>query len=259
MPSLVGYSEIEILKFVLVFLRATALIMTWPILGAQNIPAQVKTLMAVVFSLCLFPAVKVTQLPADILSEQIIPLAVKEVLIGLALGFSAKLFFFSVSVSGQLISMSSGFSSAQIFNPSLGQSSQVLEEFQWILASLLFLFINGHHNLIESMAVSFQYLPISAEPIKFTGLGEFTLVGQNILFTGVKMAAPVVVSVILANVGLGVLGRAVPQINIWVTSMQITAVLSLFIIFLMIPLLVPEMEGLSRSLAEKVFSLMKAL
>ena len=259
MESIYQFSEPQILCFALVFLRVTAFLFAWPIFGNESVPTPVKVLLSIVLAICIFPVVPKEQVLQNLLNDNILFLAAKEMFLGVLLGFFARMFFFAISISGQIISMSSGLASAQMFNPAMGSQVQVLEQFQLALATLFFLMINGHHHLISGLAESFNLIPLSMEALNIARLGEMTGVAQDIMVMGLKMSAPVVVAVFVTNVAMGVLGRAVPQVNILVTSMQVTLLVGLGMIFWTLPLFVTEMTGLSEALMTQFFDLMKVL
>lgn len=252
------FSEIQILTFALIFLRITAFVFTWPIFSAETVPMPVKILLSLLLSICLFP-VQSFNLPQELINDHIISLAAKEIIIGLMIGFLTRLFFFAVNVAGELVSISSGLTSAQLFNPAMGSQTQVLEQFQFSLAAMLFLFLNGHHFLIGGLAQSFSIVPISMNEIKFDQFQNVAMLGQEILFMGLKLSAPVVGTILIVNVAMGVLGRAVPQINVFTTSLQVTIIIGLGVLFWTLPLLIPEMDVLIKQLTSHMFSFMKAI
>lgn len=256
--SLFQFSEIQILTFALVFLRVIAFVFTWPIFGSETVPMPVKVLLSLLLAICLFP-VQSFNLPQELINDHIISLAAKEVMIGLMIGFLTRFFFFAISIAGEIVSVSSGLSSAQLFNPTMGSQSQVLEQFQFSLAAILFLFLNGHHFLISGLSQSFSIVPLSMNDIKYEQFQNVALLGQDIMFLGLKLSAPVMGTVLIVNVAMGVLGRAVPQINVFSTSMQVTIIIGLGIFFWTLPLLIPEMEVLITQLTDNMFKFMKAI
>lgn len=258
-PGLSLFPEGQIIAFALVFLRAIAFVMSWPVFGVNQIPVQVKILLALVLSVLLFPTLKFVNAEQLMVGNQIIFLAARELFIGLFLGYLMRFFFFAVSIAGELIGLSTGLSSAQMFNPLSGVSSNVMEQFQVILASLILLTLNGHHLFLQSWAQSYQLVPISDFGFSAGALTQVPVLVSEVFLLGIRMAAPVVVSVFLANMALGVLGRAVPQLNIFALSLQVTILLGLIVVFIGMPLFVEDMNGLLTLMGQRVKSVLQVL
>lgn len=252
-------TDAQILLFALIFLRMIAFVLSSAIFGSPTITSPVKVLLSVVLTVLLFPVVKVGNVNYDLISNEIIMLATRELAVGLSLGFLTRLFFFTVSMTGDLVSMSVGLSASQLYNPLLGTNGNTIDQFYTTIGTLVFLAINGHHMLINGIAQSYELVPVSVLSFNFGPFAEMALYGQEIIMMAIKMCAPVLVTILLANIAMGILGRAVPQINVLVTSMPVTIMLGMTVVFLCLPLLAIEMTGLINLTAEKLFSVMKAL
>ncbi|MGE3758786.1 MAG: flagellar biosynthetic protein FliR [Pseudobdellovibrionaceae bacterium] len=259
MPNLYLFSETEILAFALIFVRILAFVATWPILGGETVPVPVKILLSLTLSICLFPIITMKGLIGTNLGEEIIFLTIKEVVIGLCIGFLTRTVLMTVSVAGNLMSYAMGLSQAQIFNPGLGSMGNVIEQYQSTLAAIVFLSINGHHYFLMGMTESFVLAPISAQGISFAHFQSVANLGQEIIFMGLKMSAPLMIAIFLTNVAMGIVGRAVPQINVLITSIPVTISIGLLVMFLTIPLFVNDMGILVNVVTEQVFAFMKAL
>jgi len=258
-PGLQHFPEGQIIAFALVFLRIIAFVVAWPVFGTQLLPVPVKVLLALVLSVVLFPVVKMQNLDLIKISDELILISFREILIGLFLGFLLKFFFFAVSIAGELMGISSGLASAQLFNPAVGSQTNVMEQGHLILATLFLLATNGHHLFIQGLAQSFETVPISAVGINYGSFSSLALVIRDAFTIGVKMASPVIVAIFLTNLTMGLLGRAVPQLNVMMTSFQVTIVVSVAVFFITIPLLIGEMDGLVQLMAEKFFAAMKVI
>lgn len=260
MPSIYQWSEVEILLFVLTFIRVTALIASFPIFGIQTVPNSAKVLLSFVISIVLFPAVKANNLNfISGISTGFMWLATKEVLIGIILGSVARLYFMSIDVAGQIMSTSLGLSTAQIFNPMLGTQTNILEQLQVTFAMLLFLSFNGHHILLIAMNESFKVLPISFDMIHWEGVKTAAIMGSNILSLGLRLSAPILVALFLTQVSMGVIGRVVPQINVLVTSLHLSIIIGLFVIFMTLPLFLEGVYEMEKDMSSYLFQIMKEI
>ena len=258
-PGFSHFPEGQIIAFALIFLRVIAFVVAWPIFGTQLLPAPVKVLLALVLSVALFPVLKFQNVDLIKIGDELVFVAFREIVIGLFLGFLLKFFFFAVSITGEIMGISSGLSSAQLFNPAMGSQSNVLEQAHLIMATLFLLAMNGHHLFIQGLAQSFDLVPVSAIGIKYESFANLSLFVRDAFFMGIKMAAPVIVTVFVTNLTMGLLGRAVPQINVMMTSFQVTILVAISVFFVSIPLFVNEMDGLLHIMAERFFSVLKVL
>jgi flagellar biosynthetic protein FliR len=258
-PGLHQFPEGQIIAFALIFLRIIAFVVAWPIFGTSLVPVHLKVALALVLTVVLFPTVHFQNVDLIKIGDEVIFLAFREIVVGLFLGFLLRFFFFAVSIAGQTIGISSGLASAQMFNPAMGSQANVMEQAELIMATLFLLAVNGHHLFIQGLAQSFELVPVSSIGIKYEGFASVALAVRECFFMGIKMAAPVMVAIFITNVTMGLLGRAVPQLNVMMTSIQVTIVVSVVVLFLSMPLFVNEMDGLLQTMAERFFSTLKVL
>ncbi len=258
-PGLNQFPEGQIIAFALVFLRIIAFVVAWPVFGSGAVPAPVKVLLALTMTMIFFPIVSFQNVDLMKIDDNLVFLSIREVFIGLALGFIMRMFFFAVSIAGEIISVSMGLSSAQLFNPALGTSGNVIDQFQMGLATLFFFAIDGHHIFISGMAQSFQIVPVAAIGVNAQAFGTIQTMFQEVILAGLKMSAPILVAILLANLAMGILGRAVPQINVLVTSLQVTIFLGFAILIVTIPFMFGEMSVLLNLMAERFFQFMKVV
>lgn len=258
-PGLYQFPEGQIIAFALVFLRILAFVIAWPVFGTATVPVPVKVLLGLTMSMIIFPVVSFQNVDMIKIDDQIIFLSIREICIGLALGFLMRLFFFTVSIAGDIISVSMGLASAQLYNPAMGSQGNVVEQFQLMLATLFFLAMNGHHVFIGGLAESFHLVPIAAVGMKTTAFAGIAPMVQDVFVMGIKMSAPVLVAVFLANIAMGIVGRAVPQINVLVTGIPVTIMISLGVLMVTTPLFVNEMDSLVVIMADRFFQFMKVL
>ena len=260
LPQL-AFNESEILAFALVLLRISAFIVSWPLFSVYSVPQHLKVLFAVVVSMVLFPVINKHGLTNEMLGPDIIWLAAKEILTGLCLGFMTRLFFFAISIGGNLIATASGMANGQMFNPTIGAQSTTVEQFYVTIATLLFLALNGHHFFLTGLAQSFDAIPLSISGTEFAlMIGKFSESGwilERVVEAGIKISAPVVTAIFLMNIMMGVIGRAVPQINVLITSMSVNFLAALFVMIIGIPALIFELDHQVVDFAEMLFKFMK--
>jgi len=261
MFSLSQLNEIQILVFALILLRMTAFVFSAAVFSSPSFPVPAKILFCVVFAMLLFKSVATNKIIAQISQQQdqILILAIMEVLIGLCLGFLTRIYFFAISMAGELISVSMGLGQAQMFNPMMGNMGNAIEQFLVFLATLLYFAINGHHNLIYGLTESFKTVEIARLSMNTEGFVSVVYLAQKFFVIGIQIAAPVLISMIVVQVGVGLLSRAVPQINVLTTTASITVALGFIILFISLPLILFQLTGIIDLTNIEFFSFVKQI
>jgi flagellar biosynthesis protein FliR len=252
------FSEVEILSFILVLMRISVFLVTWPVFGTASVPTSAKVLTSLIVTIVLFPIVGIHRLDAAAIERFYFWLLMREALIGITLGFLTRFFFFTISVCAQIVSDSIGLSSVQLFDPSIQDRSTVIEQFYTMLATLFFLGINGHHAFISGLVQSYEIVPLS---LKALNLATYQNVGplvQAVTVAGIKLSAPVFIAIFCMNIAMGIIGRAVPQINVLVTTIPVNILVGLFVMLISIPLLLASMSGLLNEAIVGVFGFLKS-
>ncbi len=257
MTEIYKFSESEILFFSLVLMRMSAFVVAWPVFGVETVSPQIKTLFALVLTLVVFPTIPLSQAQAAAIQSSMILLVAREVFIGVAMGFLARLFFFAFRIAGEMMSQAMGLSSASMFNPTLGGQSTTIEQFYVTLASMFYLAVNGHHYLIRGLVESFQFLPAAVPTLNTSQFGGVGLMVQEIIELGLRFSAPVVISILVINLVLGVIGKTVPQLNVLVTSFPINILAGFALMIVTLPMLMDQMGDFLTLSTERVFQLVK--
>ena len=244
-------------SFLLIFCRITAFFAVTPIFSSRNIPNTFKVGIAFFVSLLVF--VSVGNDSALILNGSYLFFIVKEILIGLLLGFVAYLFFTVVQVAGSFIDLQMGFGIVNVMDPLTGAQSPVMGNFKFFIAMLFFLGINGHHYLLLGLMNSYEWVPFDNAFFSRVADGQIfdflldSLV--RVFYLAFQMAAPIIVTIFLAEVALGMLARTVPTFNVFVLGMPIKILVG----FLVLLLIIVSFAPLFRDLFTILFKAMEQL
>lgn len=258
MTEVYRFSESEMLIFVMLLLRTSAFVVSWPIFGSELGNQQIKILFALILAMVLFPTLGWGGAQAEAAKANIFLLSIREVFVGLSLGYLARFFFFSFRIAGELIAQAMGLSSAQVFNPGLGGQTTAVEQFYVALVSLFYLGVNGHHYLISGLVKTLQVVPVAQMTLntsQFVGVGHMV---QEVVVLGLKFAAPVMISILVANLILGVVGKTVPQLNVLVTSFPINIMIGFFLMIITFPMLMDHMADFLNESTFRVFEFVKS-
>ncbi len=259
MNSLYLLSEVKMLIFALILLRMIAFVVSAPVFGAPQVGIPLKILFCLIFAMCIFPAVKLEPKVLDGLDNDIISLAGREVLVGLCLGFLCRIFFYAISMAGEFAAISLGLTAAQLFNPHMGTQGNIIEQFYSVIGMLFFFMVGGHHIFIGGLSESFEFIKIGELSFNVGPLGEVATLGQALFSITVKLTAPVMVAILLSQVAMGLLGRAIPQINVLVTSFPVTIMIGLGVMILCMPLYMNGLAGIMDMVGTKMLQVIKEI
>ncbi len=227
------------------FVRILAFIAAEPVLGNRTVPMRAKVLLALMLAIVIAPTLPPP--PAvDPASAAGLLILAQQVIIGVAMGFTARIVVASAEMAGQLAGLQVGLGFAVFFDPQGSGQTPIVAQFYGLIAILTLLAMDGHHLLLTALAESFRSLPVSLDPIAPPGLRVVVEWGGEIFRAGLMMSLPVVGSLLVANVALGVLTRAAPQLNIFAVGFPVTLALGFMMFYLSLPLVVPMIESLSQ-------------
>ncbi|MDF2924709.1 MAG: flagellar biosynthesis protein FliR [Paenibacillaceae bacterium] len=240
--------------FLLIFCRITAFFVVAPVFSSRNVPATFKIGLSAFIAFLIFSGLGVQQVPMD--AVYLISI-IKEIAVGLLLGFIGYLFFTVIQISGAFIDMQMGLSMANIIDPLTGASSPVTGNLKFMVAIVLFLSFNGHHMLLQAIVQSYDWVPLQNDVFTrmYSGnMSDFMIRTFTDSFAlAFKMAAPLAAALFLTDVGLGILARTAPQFNIFVVGVPLKIVVGL----ILLAFLFPDMMGLFQNLFQALFEAMQ--
>jgi flagellar biosynthetic protein FliR len=228
----------EVVTFMLVFSRSLGLIVAAPFWGGRTVPVVVRVWIALILAAASYPAVRLTQIVGG---QTVLTLFVSlagELLLGLVLGWLVQLLFAGVRLAGQEIEMRSGLALTQLIDPHEGGHSGVFAAFLEVSAGLIFFAMNGHHLLIQALTSSFTVFPIAGEKFFASMLDGLIGSAGEIFVIALRLSAPVLIGLLLSDIVLGVISRAVPQMNVFMVSQPIQFGFCILLVMLSMPALV---------------------
>ena len=223
----------QLYLFELIFMRMSGFLLFNPLLGRSNLPAMVKTGMALVLSILVFGTAGTGVPQPDTLVELAFRLLL-ELGIGLVLGFVMRVVFSVVQIGGEVIDTQMGMTMAQIYDASSQANLSVTASLLNILLILDFFAENGHYTLMRLLTTSGELVPYGAAAL---GDGVYAYVIELFLacmLLAVKLAMPILAAEPLGEVGMGVLMKAIPQINAFVINIELKVIIGLLLFFLLL-------------------------
>ncbi|KVU95839.1 flagellar biosynthetic protein FliR [Burkholderia ubonensis] len=236
----VTYAQLNawLTAFLWPFVRMLALVAVAPVTGHASVPGRVKIGVAAFMALVVAPTLEA--MPAvTVFSAQGIWIVVTQFLIGVAMGFTMQIVFAAAQAAGDAIGLSMGLGFATFFDPHASGATPVMGRFLNAVAILALLAFDGHLQVLAALAASFQALPVSAELLHAPGWRTLAAFGATVFQMGLLLALPVVAALLIANLALGILNRAAPQVGIFQVGFPVTMLVGLLLVQLMVPNMVP--------------------
>jgi flagellar biosynthetic protein FliR len=221
----VSFSEAQVLAWITpwlwAFFRVLGLFTSAPVLSMKVIPRRVRLALALLIVVCAQPSLPVP--PAiDINSPEALMVIAHEVLIGLTMGFAARVVFAAIEFAGELVGLQMGLNFASFFDPLSGGQVTAVSRFYGTTASWLFVVMDGHLMLTAAVLHSFTAFPVSPEPLAFLSQVQPQVWGAEVFKLGLWISLPVVSMLMLVNMVMGLVARVAPQMNIFSIGFPIT-------------------------------------
>lgn len=247
----------QIEAFVLIFLRVTAIIVVIPILGNRTVPLRVKGGLSIIIAFLILPFVHYPAASYDVITLVLKMLG--EVLIGIIIGLTGRLLFAGIQLAGQLVGFQMGFAIVNVVDPVSSSQVSIIAQLQYLLAALIFFAVNGHHVFLYAIAESYNIMP----PLDFNFSGQLMdsllSLSRDIFIVAVKTGAPIMTILLLTSVGLGLIARTVPQINIFIVGFPLKIGIGLIGIGLTLPIFVRIVGTLFVTVEGKIKLLMQLM
>jgi flagellar biosynthetic protein FliR len=214
--------------------RLMALISVAPVFSESSIPRRLKILLAAALAVIISPTIgKIPTVPVYSLEGLLVVL--NEVGIGLSMGFAMRLVFAAVQMAGEVIGLQMGLSFASFYDRSSGGQTMVLSRFLNVVATLLFLALDGHLMMLAALVDSFQGVPIAGVPLSGHGWGALARAGSIVFASGTLLALPMIAALLTMNLAMGILNRASPQLSIFAVGFPVTLLGGMLVLSLVMP------------------------
>ncbi len=234
----------------LILARVGAILMLIPGIGEAYVPPRVRLSLALVVSLALWPIVNGSLPPLPAEMGAMIGWILREVIVGLMIGLLLRMFMTALTTAGEIVSLQTTLSFAQTANPLQASPGSTIATFLTLLGVTLLFATNTHHLFIAGIVGSYNLIA-PANPLvmsDFTSLAVRTL-GDSFLI-GVQLAAPVLVFALIFNLATGLVGRVMPQFQVFFASAPLSILLGLSVFALSLGVLGTVFIDRYRRLAE---------
>ena len=249
----------QIQLFLFILLRVSAMTLTVPVFDSRNIPAVFKMGLCFTITLVLYPIVRLEPVA---FGPSVIHYAIGiacEVVTGVIIGFLIRLVFTGVQLAGELAAFQMGFSVASVIDPTSGSQVPIISQLVYMFAILIFLTTNAHHWVLRALVESFTLIP----PYGFHSSGDLmtrlTQAGAEMFENAVRAGSPVIVSLLLISLGLGLVGRTVPQMNVFMVATPVNILIGFLFLSLSLPMMMSFLSQLLNEIGKELVQIMKLM
>ena len=243
----------------LVLIRMSGLFILSPVFGRQNMPALFKIGFA--FFLTLIYVTATENLAVDYQDSMVLYVVyvIKELAIGIIMGYVTYIIMSGIYLAGQIIDNQIGFGYANVLDPITNIQVPLTSNFYYTYIILIFLLINGHHMIIRALFYSYKVIPLGQLTFSADVIQELGSLMAEMFAIALRISAPIIAAVFIADVVLGVLSKTIPEMNVFVLGMPIKVMLGLIIITITISNAVPIAEGLTTLMEENIAKFFTAM
>lgn len=217
-------------NFLVATARVGTIVGSIPVFSGGQVPVRLRTALAVALSLALFPVVAPLLPETSPHPAAMALLLGQEALLGLMVGFTARLIFTAVEFGGGIIGYQMGFAAANVFDPQNQHQLSLMSQFQNVIAILFFLSFNVHHLFVRALVDSYRVLPPGGVRITGDAMPFMLRLGGDMFVLAVKFSAPILAVLLLTGLVLGIMARVFPQLNVFMLSFPLNIGLAFLVI-----------------------------
>jgi len=225
------------------FLRVLAVFTSAPIFSSRAFPLRARVGLALLIAIAAEPSLT-GQPVINMTGPDALGAVFQQVGVGLAIGFTVRLVFAAVELAGEVVGFQMGLNFASFFNPSLNTQSSAVATFFGQMSTFLFVVMNGHLMILMAVIKSFEAFPVDQNFLVALSSLKLYNLGADLFATGLWIALPMIGMLMFVNLGLGIVSRVAPQMNIYAIGFPITLTVGLIGIAVTLPMLDQPMMAL---------------
>ncbi len=234
--AIFGLTLDNITTFLLTTFRVAGVMIAAPLFGQSHIPAQVKVMLALMFGYFLFPLVSTQTLALDPGLLPLVMMGLRELVFGLIIGFLFQLVFLGVQYGGGLLGYQIGYALVNVIDPTTSENVPIIGQFKMIIATLIFFIIDGHHTILQALFESYSVVPLGHVAFRPPAIEEVLKLSGSVFAIGIKVAAPVLVTLFITDIVLGIVARTMPQLNLLIVGFQVKIGVGLLMLVISLPI-----------------------
>ncbi len=249
--------------FLLLFARISGLLFLAPIIGHQTVPPIVRVLFSAFLAGILFIVGITNGFQAPETFGVFLLLILQEVIFGLLLGFLTSMIFTGIGMGAQLMGLQGSLAFASVVDPLSQEQGTVVDQLYLLLAALIFLAVDGHHVILRGIEQSYDIVPIGEFTARTGPTGELLLdqvinIVSGLFLTTFRIALPVLVPLIVADIAMAIIARSIPQMPVFLIGAPAKIGIMLILLLLTLPPAIEAMKIVFQLVISDFFAAMNA-
>jgi flagellar biosynthetic protein FliR len=253
------FGILDFIMVILIFIRVSAALVTAPIFGSKIVPLIPKLFFSLVIAYVVYLTIDRNSISSVPTGWMLIILSIKEAITGMIMGFMLQFVFWGVTYAGTLIGFDMGLTMAEVFDPSSEDNTNIIGQFLYYGAVMVFFIINGHHYVISSLKYSFSVIPLGKFTLTKPVYDLIVIYSASIFVIAVKIAAPIIVSFFLINIAEGIVARIIPQMQVFFVTQPLKIGIGLLLLASITPLYIYVIKNLLQDYENKLYNLIAAM
>lgn len=216
--EILNFSGNEFKVFILILIRVSIVLFMFPVFSSPVVPALVKTGLAFIITLMLYPLVPMNPALFPENNVAFAVLVIGEFIVGMVMAYTVDIFFGAVQLAGQIVGFQMGFSMINVIDPQSGANISMMSQIGYLVVILLFILLGGHHAIILVLVDSFRIVNMGDFYLKAGMIVQLKAMVTGMFVLGIKMAAPAMAALIFTNAAFGICAKFVPQMNVMIVA-----------------------------------------
>ncbi len=249
--------ELQMVSLFLVFIRTASFFTVVPFFTLRGVPALMKVGLAGLTAYLIYPTVEIeyVALVSEGLLNHVLLIS-GEVMVGLVLGYVVLLVFLGIRIAGQMVDLQMGLLMASVFDPQFGSPVTLMGQFYYLLGTVFFFVINGHHSLLAALAGSFRILPPGLYMPEGATVWTLMELFYWIFILAFQIALPVIAVLLMVDVSLGLVAKTVPQLQVFMVGLPLKLGVGMLTLTLVLPLMAAIFENIFQGMVNEMFRIM---
>jgi flagellar biosynthesis protein FliR len=243
----------------MIFIRIGAMLTVVPFYNSNSIPALVRLALSLIITYMIFFNVEAYPFRVDDSLALLFIFGFKEVFVGVIMGFTLNIVFQGISFAGLLVGRDMGLAMSSMFDPVSGDDGNIVATILSMAAVIVFILINGHHFIVQSLSYSFTVIPIGGFAVTESAYELIVKYSGSIFVLSVQIASPLIVAYFLIHLASGIIARVSPSFQVFFVLIPLKIGVGLFLLVLVMPLYIYLFRDLMYEYEGKLFEILKVL
>lgn len=249
--------EVMIQHFMLILMRLASFIWIAPGFSSRQVPTRSKIVLSTGLGLAVYNLIETPETTFTL--GVFVFLVLKEVLIGVAIGFIMVLFFSAVEMAGNFVDFQVGFSMAMQYDPALGVNASFYGRLYYWITIMIFFLLDIHHHVIRTLVRSYEYIPLTQVEFPYMGTEGIVQIFVQMFEVALNLAFPLIIVALSAEIVLALLSRTVPQINVLILGMPMKILLSMAFMFVFLPIIIENITDIFPDMLQTIMDFIQSL